>query len=356
MALKAMSDKFGSLFSVSAFQGNVDEATSEFLLSPDWDKNLALVDIVNEKEENAKEVLRAVRKRTSNANPKVQYLALVVLETCVKNCGRHLRGELCQQKDLLADVLKIATKEAHVSGERETQEKALHMINSWHNSFRSKPHYMPLSALYQQALGRGANFSGLKDEDTLLTDEAALPRPGGGSAAVPPGGYSAAAPQRRAQPQPGYATVPMGDSRARQPATGTHGSAAPAQAQAQGQAQAQAQAQARAPTAQDMAQMVHHLIEEAQGCVGLFSELLTANASTPGVLVTDELCQQILMQCRQTQAAVMRTIESGVSENAEGSFEVLLGLNDALLGSLGRYEELTAEAHAVLRAAAGGGP
>ena len=54
MALKAVSDRLGSFFSVSPYQGIVDEATSEFLLSPDWDKNIAIVDCANEREENAK--------------------------------------------------------------------------------------------------------------------------------------------------------------------------------------------------------------------------------------------------------------------------------------------------------------
>ena len=54
------------------------------------------------------EILRAIKRRTGNTNPKVQFLALTLLEMGVKNCGHVFRQELCHHKDLLNDVLQAA--------------------------------------------------------------------------------------------------------------------------------------------------------------------------------------------------------------------------------------------------------
>ena len=155
-------EKLGHLFAPSPFQEVVDQATSEYLLTPDWEKNINIIDQVNRKMENAKEVLRAIRRRTSNTNPKVQFLALTLLEMGVKNCGHVFRAELCQHAELLGDVLRIATREMRRSGEYESTEKALEMINTWNHCFRQRGAYPQLTVMYHQALGKGASFEGLK--------------------------------------------------------------------------------------------------------------------------------------------------------------------------------------------------
>ena len=53
-SLNTVKDKLGAFFSPSPFQDIVDQATSEYLLTPDWEKNLRIIDLVNAKLDNAK--------------------------------------------------------------------------------------------------------------------------------------------------------------------------------------------------------------------------------------------------------------------------------------------------------------
>ncbi|RWW21342.1 hypothetical protein GW17_00014511 [Ensete ventricosum] len=65
----------------------VEEATSEKLDGPDWSANLMICDMVNSDNDNGIEFIRGIKKRIMSKNPsRVQYLALLLLETCVKNC------------------------------------------------------------------------------------------------------------------------------------------------------------------------------------------------------------------------------------------------------------------------------
>ncbi|RWW83672.1 hypothetical protein BHE74_00007807, partial [Ensete ventricosum] len=64
----------------------VEEATSEKLDGPDWSANLMICDMVNSDNDSGIEFIRGIKKRIMSKNPRVQYLALLLLETCVKNC------------------------------------------------------------------------------------------------------------------------------------------------------------------------------------------------------------------------------------------------------------------------------
>ena len=346
-------ETLGNLFSPSPFQDIVDQATSEYLLTPDWEKNIHIIDQVNLKIENAKEVMRAIRRRTSNSNPKVQFLALTLLEMGVKNCGHVFRAELCQHAELLGDVLKIATRETRRSGEHESTEKALEMINTWNHCFRQRSAYPQLTALYHQALGKGATFEGLKvDDDALMDDGQPMNVTGIGNhmaptgmgnitgsggmggmgglggmggqgvtgghgpdisgmgsdgRAAPPGsqpqtflgrlGFGstpkpAAQPQRQQRRPPGP-QVPHGAAGELPPEMLTR-ETDPAVQAAIHAAILEQNAQAQPPVPErDPAEVLQQLIDEAHSVVGLFTEILTANANSPEVLATDDMCQQV---------------------------------------------------------------
>jgi hypothetical protein len=56
----------------------VDKATSELLLGPDWTLNIDICDAVNSDHGQAKEVIKALKKRLQHKNSKVQFFALTV--------------------------------------------------------------------------------------------------------------------------------------------------------------------------------------------------------------------------------------------------------------------------------------
>eukprot|EP01012_Entosiphon_sulcatum_P040705 TRINITY_DN54390_c0_g1_i1.p2 TRINITY_DN54390_c0_g1~~TRINITY_DN54390_c0_g1_i1.p2 ORF type:complete len:582 (-),score=77.70 TRINITY_DN54390_c0_g1_i1:97-1842(-) len=326
--LSTLRDRATSLISPSPFQDVVDQATSEFLLTPDWEKNIAIVDQVNLKPDNAKEVVRAIRRRTSHSNPKVQSLALNLIETCMKNCGTLFASELAQNKDLLQDILRIATKEAHGAGEHEAQQKSLQLILTWNHACRGRIVLHPLADLHNQAAQRGARFDSVTVlEDVQIEDSRAAnttPQQRPSQAASAPAGAlrgAGGAPRpprkqgRRAHFDPSLGIdQPVADA---EPLTEVR---------------------------------LQQLLDEAHTCVGLLTEMAQAHNGNPAALATDELCQQVVSQARAVQQMVVRAIENGAPAGAEAGFDVLLDLNDALLLCL---EQCSGEAPV---AAPAGGP
>ncbi|KAL1549080.1 hypothetical protein AAHA92_17226 [Salvia divinorum] len=115
-----------SIASSSSATVRVEKATSEFLIGPDWTLNMEICDIVNSNQMLAKDVVKAVKKRLQHKKPKVQLLALTLLETIVKNCGDYVHFQIAE-KNILPEMVKIT--DMHV------RDKVLTLIGSWHEAF-----------------------------------------------------------------------------------------------------------------------------------------------------------------------------------------------------------------------------
>ncbi|KAL1545426.1 TOM1-like protein 6 [Salvia divinorum] len=115
-----------SIASSSSATVRVDKATSEFLIGPDWTLNMEICDILNSNQMLAKDVVKAIKKRLQHKNPKVQLLALTLLETIVKNCGDYVHFQIAE-KNILPEMVKIT--DMHV------RDKILTLIGSWHEAF-----------------------------------------------------------------------------------------------------------------------------------------------------------------------------------------------------------------------------
>ncbi|XP_021512409.2 target of Myb1 membrane trafficking protein isoform X2 [Meriones unguiculatus] len=77
----------------------IEKATDGSLQSEDWALNMEICDIINETEEGPKDAFRALKKRiVGNKNFHEVMLALTVLETCVKNCGRRFHVLVASQE------------------------------------------------------------------------------------------------------------------------------------------------------------------------------------------------------------------------------------------------------------------
>ncbi|WOK97929.1 TOM1-like protein 2 [Canna indica] len=57
----------------------------------------------------AKDVVKAVKKRLQHKNPKVQFLALMLLETMIKNCGDYVHFQVVEH-EILQEMVKIVRK------------------------------------------------------------------------------------------------------------------------------------------------------------------------------------------------------------------------------------------------------
>ncbi len=87
----------------------VEKATSEILLSPDWSIMMEVVDALNRAsdQEIKREIVRQIRKRLQHRSTRVVHMALELIETVVKNCGSSVHKEVATGK-FMATMARVA--------------------------------------------------------------------------------------------------------------------------------------------------------------------------------------------------------------------------------------------------------
>ncbi|KAK1286595.1 hypothetical protein QJS10_CPB20g00173 [Acorus calamus] len=108
----------------------VEKATSDLLIGPDWTLNMEICDSINSDHWQAKDVVKAVKKRLQHKSPRVQFLALILLETMIKNCGDYVHFQVAD-RNILQEMVKIVKKKTDM----QVRDKILVLLDSWQEAF-----------------------------------------------------------------------------------------------------------------------------------------------------------------------------------------------------------------------------
>jgi hypothetical protein len=154
---------FGASSDLSTPTGQmIKSGTDSLLIGPDWSKNLEICDHISNTKEGPEHAVKAIMRRLQDSDHNTVYLALIMLETCFKNCGVPFVAAF--DKYSMDEMINLAKGS---KGERNAQE-SLRLIQQWGRRFETSRGAFPLYF---------DTFMGLKSKGFLFPREDTFEQP-----------------------------------------------------------------------------------------------------------------------------------------------------------------------------------
>ncbi|XP_022769869.1 TOM1-like protein 2 [Durio zibethinus] len=264
----------------------VDEATLETLEEPNWGMNMRICSMINSKEFNGTEIIRAIKKKISGKNVVSQRLSLDLLEATTMNC-KKVAFEVASEKVLEEIVKMIENRQT----DHENRERALQLIRAWGQS--EDLAYLPVfHQTYMSLKGRSTH----------------IPVDDGNS---PPLHHTLES--YKGEPLPPSENYPVNN-------TGLHGSDF-----------AYSYGSLSVEQKKELFEVTRNSLEVLSSMLSTETELKPAR---------DELTESMLEKCKQSQPVIQMIIESTTDD--DGILFEALNLNDEIQQVISKFEELEA--------------
>lgn len=156
------------MFGSAPFDRVLEKATSNLRLEPDWTAILQICDMIRQGDAAPKAALASIKKKLQNPNPHVVLYALLVLESCVKNCGSLIHDEVGTKAymEQLKELLKSTPHE-------DVRNKILELVQAWAYAFRNSPRYRAVPDFVNIMRTDGHKFPVLNESDAMFSADTA---------------------------------------------------------------------------------------------------------------------------------------------------------------------------------------
>ncbi|KER24663.1 hypothetical protein T265_07711 [Opisthorchis viverrini] len=159
----SVSNAFSDLFYGNPFStpvGSLIEESTESFVGPElWQLFTQVCDAVNHSVTGPKDAVRAIRRRfvtSVTSNETVAMHSLLLLETCVRNCGYRFHVAFAT-RDNLRDFAKFAYPDAEGVPE-PIKHKLLSLIQDWSSEFGTQVDFQEFRNVYTELRARGVLF------------------------------------------------------------------------------------------------------------------------------------------------------------------------------------------------------
>ncbi|XP_023246343.1 hepatocyte growth factor-regulated tyrosine kinase substrate isoform X2 [Copidosoma floridanum] len=152
----------------SNFNKLLEKATSNLNLEPEWPTILSICDLIRQGDVSPKNALVAINKKITHENPHTAGFGLLVLESCVKNCGSPIHDEVCtkQYMEQLKEIAKTTQQES-------VRKKILELIQAWAYAFRDSPKYRAVQDTMRIMKAENFEFPALQESDAMFSADIA---------------------------------------------------------------------------------------------------------------------------------------------------------------------------------------
>ncbi|KAL3084123.1 hypothetical protein niasHT_033227 [Heterodera trifolii] len=150
------------------FQRSLEVATDQTLIEPNWEVILECVDMIRGGEVPVKEALKHIQKRYRNSNPHISHHALLILEACVKNCGKKFIREVAT-KEVMDDLKSMIISDPP----EKIREKLLELIQCWTSAFKGIPEFKIVEDTHSLLKMNGFEFPPIDEAKAMFLADCA---------------------------------------------------------------------------------------------------------------------------------------------------------------------------------------